>query len=209
MTSGVYAIVNKTNGKRYIGSSIDIPARWRSHAHKLRRGKHHSLHLQSAWNKYGSDNFDFVILEECGSEEILAREQFYLDRDFPEYNTIRHAGNNSGFKFSEQAIKRMSEIHTGFRHSEESKLKMSRIWAGKPRGEYSENRRAKMAAAHKGKAINENQKLGLLVGQYMPKSEETRKKISESQKGYKPTEETLEKLRQAWIRRKARVKDGA
>lgn len=39
MTSGIYEIVNTTNQKKYIGSAVDIKARWRSHRHELVKGK--------------------------------------------------------------------------------------------------------------------------------------------------------------------------
>lgn len=201
---GVYAIVNRLNGKRYIGSAVDIPARWRVHVFHLRKGDHHSKHLQAAWNLYGREGFDFVVLERCDIENLIATEQKYLDELHPEYNTNPIAGNMLGFRFSEERKARMSAIHTGFRHTEESKRKMSEIWAGKPRGRHSEERRAKISAAHKGKKPSENQQRGLELGRGK-KSEETKRKMSETQKGYKPSEETIEKLRQAWVRRKARA----
>ncbi|HLE92714.1 MAG TPA: GIY-YIG nuclease family protein [Anaerolineales bacterium] len=202
--SGIYAIVNTRNRHRYIGSAVDISGRWRQHTYKLRKGTHPSKHLQNAWNKYGAASFDFVILETVKDKNsLIPIEQGYLDRDFPEYNTNRRAGSMFGFRFSEEAKKLMSLIHSGFKHTEESKKKMSEIWAGRPRGKYTEERAAKISAAHKGKKINDNQKRGLAIGQYNPKSAETRKKISDAQKGYKPKKETIEKLKQAWIRRKA------
>ncbi len=33
MTTGIYKILNKINGKFYIGSAINIEARWRRHRH--------------------------------------------------------------------------------------------------------------------------------------------------------------------------------
>lgn len=207
-TCGIYAIVNRLNGKRYIGSSVNIQGRWRSHKYELCHNKHHSAHLQSAWNKYGADCFDFVVLEVCSVDFLLSREQHYLDEYLPEYNTIRLAGNNLGYRFSDEVKAKMRVVHSVFRHTEESKKKMSAIWSNKPRGKYSEERRAKMSAAHKGKKPDDNQRRGLEVGQRMAKSDETRKKISDAQKGYQPTEETREKLRQAWARRKARKANG-
>lgn len=206
--SGIYLITNKVNGKRYIGSAVDIPSRWRVHTYHLRKGDHHSKHMQSAWNKYGADGFEFTVLEYCDVDQLLIIEQRYLDSVAPEYNTNKIAGSLIGYRFSDEQKSKMAKIHAGFRHTEESKQKMSGIWAGKPRGNYSEERRAKISASHKGKKPNENQLRGLEVGR-LGKSEETRRKISEAQKGYQPTEATLEKLRQAWIRRKERTTNNA
>lgn len=79
MTCGIYQIKNTVTGKVYIGSSWNIEQRWRSHRHELRYGKHHSPHLQSAWNKYGPDKFSFLILEECSRDDVVNREQFHMD----------------------------------------------------------------------------------------------------------------------------------
>ncbi len=201
MISGIYAIINKINNKRYIGSSVDIASRWRQHRYRLRKGTHPARHLLNAWNKYGEINFDFVVLEECPVDCLLAKEQEYLDACFPEYNTNKFANGMLGFRFSDESKQRMSLIHTGFRHTEESKKKMSQIWSGKPRGKYSKERCRKISESHKGKAINENQARALELGRKSP-SVETRKKISESQKGYVPSKETIEKLK---IARRKRV----
>jgi len=34
--AGIYCITNKINGKQYIGSSIDLNARWKKHLSSLR-----------------------------------------------------------------------------------------------------------------------------------------------------------------------------
>jgi len=94
---GIYVIENKTNGKYYLGSSIDINSRWHDHRKHLRGGYHHSIALQRAWDKYGEDSFEFKILEETTEpENILKIEQTYLD-DFPcHYNSSRMASGAGG-----------------------------------------------------------------------------------------------------------------
>jgi group I intron endonuclease len=139
MTSGVYAIVNKENGKRYIGSSTCIERRWKEHRRNLRYNKHHSSYLQNAWNKYGEHNFDFVVIQECSIESLLIYEQFYLDEEVPpEYNCCLiakildmsseaiakrfsgrigkvhpHKGGNNGKTWCEETKKKMSLAHIG------------------------------------------------------------------------------------------------
>ena len=51
------------NGKKYVGSAVNFKRRRRKHRKSLRKGTHHSPHLQNAWNKYGEDNFKFDVLE--------------------------------------------------------------------------------------------------------------------------------------------------
>lgn len=93
---GIYKIENCINGKYYIGSSNDIYRRWKEHIKLLNNNNHHSPHLQFAWNKYGEKNFKFIILEECDEENLLTREQFYIDTMYAidesfGYNTAPYA----------------------------------------------------------------------------------------------------------------------
>lgn len=76
---GIYKIENKITNKMYIGSSKNISVRFIHHKSLLENNKHHSLHLQRAWNKYGKENFEFSIIEECSIKILLEREQYYLD----------------------------------------------------------------------------------------------------------------------------------
>lgn len=76
---GVYKIVNKINGKVYIGSSCDVKSRWSHHRSDLCRGVHHNRYLQRAWDKYGSDAFEFYLVEKCSREERISVEQNILN----------------------------------------------------------------------------------------------------------------------------------
>ena len=77
-TCGIYCIENLINHKKYIGQSANIEMRWRSHKSELRRNVHINDYLQKAWNKYGEDNFQFYILEECVVDIIDNRERYYI-----------------------------------------------------------------------------------------------------------------------------------
>lgn len=84
---GIYAIVHKTSGKAYIGSSIRIPQRLYMHRYDLNKGEHVNPHLQAAWKKYGSIDFLFVYVEETEENLLIFREQYYIDRYSFVYNT--------------------------------------------------------------------------------------------------------------------------
>lgn len=76
---GIYQIRNIINNKVYIGSSNDIKERAASHKSMLLNNRHHSKHLQRAFNKWGFENFRFEIIEYCKEVELLDKEQYYLD----------------------------------------------------------------------------------------------------------------------------------
>jgi len=77
--SGIYKIVNKVNGKYYIGSSKNIKRRWSGHKVKLNKNEHFNSHLQNSWNKYGKENFEFLIVEKVSEEKRIETEQKYLN----------------------------------------------------------------------------------------------------------------------------------
>jgi group I intron endonuclease len=67
----IYKIRNVVNQKFYVGSTINAKERFRTHRNKLRRGVHHTPHLQAAWDKYGEECFKFEVVEEVASVEML------------------------------------------------------------------------------------------------------------------------------------------
>lgn len=76
---GIYKITNLKNNKYYIGSSYNVKTRIRKHFELLKRNKHHSIHFQNAYNKYGRKSFYYEVLEICDVNNILIIEQTYLD----------------------------------------------------------------------------------------------------------------------------------
>ena len=97
---GIYKILNTQNNKIYIGSSKNILQRWRNHIRELESNSHKNMFLQEDWNKYGSNQFVFEILEECSEEERYIVEQNFLDDLFPYYRS----GN--GYNISEKSTQR-------------------------------------------------------------------------------------------------------
>jgi len=83
----IYAIRERTTGRQYIGSSVDVADRWRHHRWRLKANIHHCAYLQNAWNKHGADSFEFLILEGLTSNDPeqrriaelgwLAKSQYY------------------------------------------------------------------------------------------------------------------------------------
>jgi len=81
----VYAIVNKIDGKKYIGSTIEFKERKATHLRDLRKQQHHSWRLQKVYNEVGVDNLEFVVLKEVILENLKEEEQIFLD-NFKSYD---------------------------------------------------------------------------------------------------------------------------
>lgn len=111
--SGIYQIRNTESGKRYIGSAKCFKVRWSRHLSVLAAGKHHSQHLQRAWDLYGKDVFEFEILLVCDHDNCLYFEQRAIDSFHPEYNINPTAASRLGAKSTEEHRRRISAAHTG------------------------------------------------------------------------------------------------
>lgn len=63
MVGYIYRITNKLTQQHYIGQTIDINRRRRTHFSHLINNNHDNPKLQASWNKYGQDNFEFEFWE--------------------------------------------------------------------------------------------------------------------------------------------------
>jgi hypothetical protein len=59
---GIYMILCLANDYRYYGKTSNVSGRLASHKSTLRRKIHPNSKLQSDWNLYGENSFEFVIL---------------------------------------------------------------------------------------------------------------------------------------------------
>lgn len=101
---GIYRIIHIETDRCYVGQSIDINKRWKQHILDLNAERHHAVHLQRAWTKYGDNAFTFEILEECNLENLTEREQFWMDNLLSEFNSWDAAFSSSGYKISEEYL---------------------------------------------------------------------------------------------------------
>ena len=119
--SGVYRWVHKDSGKSYVGSSTMLNDRFRryfNHSY-LSSSKRGASLICKALLKYGYAGFRLEILEYCSISIVLDREQFYIDKLNPEYNILKIAGSNLGYKHSEASLKLMSDASKSRNESEE------------------------------------------------------------------------------------------
>lgn len=199
---GIYKIINNINGKVYIGQSIKIQSRWKSHIQALKRGDSNCTLLQRAWNKYGEENFSFEILELCHEERLDELETKYIkiyDSQNPNKGYNIESGGNKNKHLAEETKRKLRELHLGKtvspdilkkmsesrmgsknpmygqKHTKETREKMSKSKRGKPGHPCSDYAKERARQANLGKVL----------------SEETKKKISEATQGRVPYNKNL------------------
>ena len=216
---GIYCIQNLCNGKVYIGQSINIQHRWSEHVKALENNSHINKYLQKSWNKYGQDNFEFFILEECARDILTEWEQYWIDYygGINSQNTYncRDAGGNGklsdeirqkisklqkgkpkkpGRKVSDWGRKVLSESHKGIYPSKETRQKMSLAQRNR---KHTEETKRKIGETNRQKYID-NPELREEVAKRMrgrTVSEETRYKLGSANRGksYKDNVEVIKK----------------
>lgn len=179
----IYLIVNKVNGKTYVGQRKSSKE-W--HEDKY-MGSGRLLGL--AKKKYGIENFEKFLIQYCYSKEETNRAERlwiaeYRRRGKAEYNLANggDGGNgeaNKGKKRSDETKRKLSESHKGNHPSEETRQKMSEKRKGK---KHSEEWSKKISEANKGRKF----------------SEEHRRKLSEAKKGRTPWNKGKKGAQQAW-----------
>ena len=186
ITTGVYMLRCKKNGKVYVGGAYrDFCRRFRAHRNSLIANTHHNKHLQNAWNKYGPSAFAFRILERHPLDGLVDRETEWIKR-------LKAADNQFGFnkhptggsplgtkyppEFGEKVSRRNRE------RNKDPKLRLKILGAiAKAREYVTDDSRKKIGAANIGRIV----------------SSETRRKISAANKGRKRSGLALENIRKA------------
>jgi group I intron endonuclease len=194
VASGIYEIVNTSNGKRYVGQAINLSKRTYEHRRRLTIGCHPNTALQAAFHKYGAQSFEIRILEvvdvvgltaEAAKLLLTDREQHHIERTPAGmgYQLAPSAGSTLGYRFSSDARMKMSAAKL----RPEERARVSAQHKGKKvRPETLE----KMRAANLGKFASEEDRRLISSGF----TDESRKKIAESNARRVHSEETRAKL---------------
>jgi len=120
--SVIYQIISKINNNIYIGSAVNYGHRINMHLRELRLNKHGNLKLQNHVNKYGIENLQFSILESVMfREDLIKREQYYIDNLKPEFNICMVAGSRLNSKWTEISKEKMRKPKTE-EHKEHLKI---------------------------------------------------------------------------------------
>ena len=170
----IYKITCLTNGKGYVGWTKNTPTRrFNTHVYQATHNKTKYL-LHKAIRKYGRDQFiievlysstNLIVLKNLESHYIKEQNTFY--QTGCGYNMTEGGDGTLGYRFSEDAKRRIGLAHKGKPKSPEQREKMSRARLGwKP----SDETRAKMSVAKKKKrsphTLERRIKIGLALKKY-------------------------------------------
>jgi group I intron endonuclease len=179
----IYKIINTANNKFYVGSTTNTKERFRTHRNRLRKNRHHSQHLQAAWNKYGEQAFVFHVIESVPEGESLqAAEDVWL---------AEHVGKDYCYNKSRYSATPMrgiaKEDHPNFGRpkTEEERQAISASLKAFYAKDIANHPRFGKTHSEETKARIRFKKLENPVGHWKGKerSEETKLKVSASQKG--------------------------
>lgn len=114
---GIYAIVSRRSKKIYIGETQNLKTRYSNHLSQLRYNRHPSKRLQEEFNKFGKENFSYVVLMKCPEFLRRANEDAFLRR-IPDSESLngsdRFRGDNEHF-IKIYKDKEIGSIHRGHR----------------------------------------------------------------------------------------------
>lgn len=162
----VYCLMNKLNGKVYIGQTKAPASRKASHFYEAKRGNHR--HLYASIRKYGQENFSFDVIEECEDDVINEREQYWVshyDSYNPEkgYNLTRGGEGTIG-----------SDKPKTPEHKEKMRQAQKKYWSNPPA---SDTRRQKLAERNATQKAKQTSKDAQLRRWSNPESKEAVKKL--------------------------------
>jgi group I intron endonuclease len=185
MASGIYKIESKIKPERiYIGSAVNIEARWSAHKSALVHNKHSSAKLQNHFKKYGIDDLKFSIIAVCDRNElipisgIIRPEQFFMWAYDPYFNSCPIAGSSMGRHHSEETKRKIGDKSRALDSDTRERIRQKLI--GKKRSaDAVEKSASKLRGRHH--------------------SDETKKKISEKNRG-RPAPNKGEKMSEEFCR---------
>jgi group I intron endonuclease len=158
----LYMIINLFNNKKYIGQALEFERRVKAHKSRMKSNnsdkRNNAIYL--AMRKYGWDNFKFILLGFCDTQEEL---------DDAETETIllyRTYGSNGVVYDQIYGYNMVPEAQTtvGFKHTDESKQKMREKKKGKSLGKdnpnygnkWTQEQRDNLSKQNKGKNLGKD-----------------------------------------------------
>lgn len=150
----IYSLHCWASNSAYIGSTTrPVRRRFVEHCSRLRRGVHRNKHLQRAWNKYGEEVFECLVLDEVLDKDLYQAEQYWLDQALQAgdvYNMGACAANPmQGRTHTAAARAKISRANKGKQLSLWQRLRVSQTHKGKPK---SKETRRRISEARRGKS---------------------------------------------------------
>lgn len=142
-------------------------------------------------NKYGREAFEFEVLEiididDSIKENLLMREQFWIDNLKPAYNILPVAGSNLGYHHTEETKQKISNSTKGVKKSESH---AKHIREGQKGRVLSEEHKAKLSQAAKHRKSQSHHSIinidGVVYNSIKEASEKTKVKYNTIQKRLK------------------------
>jgi group I intron endonuclease len=157
--AAIYSIFNSITGEKYIGSACTnrINTRFRNHCIHGTGSKK----LRDAINRYGLENFNFLILEYYSGLVLkenlnkshlilLALANKWFNIYSPEYNILKNATSSFGYKHSIETINKMKE---NYGHIENNMSQLSLF-----NDSWSEERKTRISLLNKNRKYSEEEK---------------------------------------------------
>lgn len=211
----IYLATNQIDGKCYVGKTTQtLSERKIDHKYAAKKKFYPNCYFHNALESSGWNNFQWEVLCECESKEILnIRETMKIIVNHSHwtengYNmTWGGDGQNKGYKPSEETKRKLSiscknpseetrrkisEAGKGKKRSEETKQKMRKPKSLEHRLNISKGKKGKSMSVDAIKRMSET-RTGCKL------SEEHKKKIGLASKGRHHSEKTKEKIRKAHI----------
>jgi group I intron endonuclease len=188
--SGVYIILNKINGKVYVGSALNIKSRLYNHKRDLKNNIHVNKYLQNAWNKYEENNFEFNVILYCSNKNRLIYEQEMIDKYLSlhlAYNMYPKAGSPLGSHHSQKTIEKQSKVRKKYWETHEHPYGKKNSFYGKT---HTKESKEKSAMSHN--------KLEIYKGNQYAKGNR-----------FKHTSEEIERMKNSWtpeLRKQASIR---
>nr|AVP25176.1 putative GIY-YIG homing endonuclease [Pertusaria plittiana] len=107
--SGIYRWINKINGNTYIGSSINLAVRMYTYYSLRSLAKSNRL-IDRSLLKYGFSLSREEILEYSYKNNVISREQYYINILKPNYNIVKIAGSTLGYKHTPESLAKMRDF---------------------------------------------------------------------------------------------------
>lgn len=140
----IYRIVNKYNGKSYVGSTNNYLKRVQAHFNRAKHGTHSNRRFQKDYDRYGGkDAFEHYLLCKTDNEETKFRyEDIFIKGFASEYNILPNAGTQRGREYTGATLMKMSEAAKRRGNSPEQLERFRKINVGRKQSDEEKRKRS-------------------------------------------------------------------